>query len=301
MVDKLVDASRQIEQIYWRQFDPAAIPLYNSLAASSDPRDEPLRRYLWINGSRFDLLDEHKPFVGTDSKPPGGALYPKDLTRGGDRGLRQDASAAEGGDLLRADGRRARRPHAEDDPVPRPVQAVAGEGGPRPPRRRGPLRLSVLRELPSPPGESAPDGRLLRERRRLGGPRRSEVRPDPRALRDVPRRPARREGLLRGRRDDSQRRGEREARRLPEVRPRDPGVAAARRRGQADAARAPLPDGSDGHALPRRRPPPRIPGGRRQPPERPEDPREEGQQADLLRQLHERAGQRGDPPACRSG
>ena len=81
MVDKLVDASRQIEQIYWRQFDPAAIPLYNSLAASSDPRDEPLRRYLWINGSRFDLLDEHKPFVGTDSKPPGGALYPKDLTR----------------------------------------------------------------------------------------------------------------------------------------------------------------------------------------------------------------------------
>src|SRR4051794_23446935 len=79
MLDKLVDASRQIEQIYWRQSDPAAIPLYTTLAASSDPRDEALRRYLWINGSRFDLLDEHKPFVGTDSKPPGGALYPKDL------------------------------------------------------------------------------------------------------------------------------------------------------------------------------------------------------------------------------
>ena len=80
-VGKLVEASRQIEQIYWRQCDPEGMRLYVSLVRSSDPKDEALRRYLWINGSRFDLLDENKPFVGTEPMSPGRALYPKDITR----------------------------------------------------------------------------------------------------------------------------------------------------------------------------------------------------------------------------
>jgi hypothetical protein len=40
-----------------------------------------LRRYLWINASRFDLLDNNKPFVGTSPIPPGRAFYPQNLTR----------------------------------------------------------------------------------------------------------------------------------------------------------------------------------------------------------------------------
>jgi hypothetical protein len=40
-----------------------------------------LRRFIYINGSRFDLLDENRPFVGTQPKPAGHALYPPDLTR----------------------------------------------------------------------------------------------------------------------------------------------------------------------------------------------------------------------------
>ena len=55
--------------------------LYISLAGSSDPKDEALRRYVWINGSRFDLLDENRPFVGTEPMAPGRALYPQGLTR----------------------------------------------------------------------------------------------------------------------------------------------------------------------------------------------------------------------------
>src|SRR5579862_9263182 len=49
MVENLVDASRYLEEIYWRQIDPDGLTLYQSLAASNNPQDEALRRYLWIN------------------------------------------------------------------------------------------------------------------------------------------------------------------------------------------------------------------------------------------------------------
>jgi len=81
LIEKLVDASRYLEEIYWRQIDPDGLTLYQSLAASKNPKDEKLRRYLWINASRFDLLDENKPFVGTEPMPPGGGYYPQGLTR----------------------------------------------------------------------------------------------------------------------------------------------------------------------------------------------------------------------------
>ena len=81
MVGKLVDASRYLEEIYWRQIDPDALTLYESLAASKNSRDETLRRYLWINASRFDLLNDNKPFVGTTPMPPGRGFYPQNLTR----------------------------------------------------------------------------------------------------------------------------------------------------------------------------------------------------------------------------
>ena len=81
MIRKLVEACGYLESIYWRQSDPEALQLYQSLAASRSPRDVELRRYLWINASRFDLIDDNKPFVGTDPMPPGHGFYPASLTR----------------------------------------------------------------------------------------------------------------------------------------------------------------------------------------------------------------------------
>jgi hypothetical protein len=81
MIDKLVDASGLLDCIYWRQSDPEGLNLYLSLAGSKDPRDELLRRYLKINGSRFDLIDDEKPFVGTQPMPPGRGFFPEDMTR----------------------------------------------------------------------------------------------------------------------------------------------------------------------------------------------------------------------------
>jgi hypothetical protein len=81
LVQKLVDASRYFEDIYWREIDPPALELYETLGLSTHSKDEALRRFLWINGSRYDRLDEDKPFVGTAPLPPGRAFYPQDLTR----------------------------------------------------------------------------------------------------------------------------------------------------------------------------------------------------------------------------
>jgi hypothetical protein len=81
LVRKLVEACGYLESIYWRQSDPDALTLYQSLAASRNSRDIDLRRYLWINASRYDLIDQDKPFVGSEPLPPGRGYYPANLTR----------------------------------------------------------------------------------------------------------------------------------------------------------------------------------------------------------------------------
>ena len=81
LVHKLVEACSYLESVYWRQSDPEGLSLYQSLAASHNQRDIQLRRYLWINASRFDLIDSNQPFVGTEPIPPGRGFYPAKLTR----------------------------------------------------------------------------------------------------------------------------------------------------------------------------------------------------------------------------
>jgi hypothetical protein len=81
MVEKLVAASRYLEDIYWRQNDPDGLTLYQSLAGSKNAKDQQLRHYLWINGSRFDQIEQNRPFVGVAPMPPGRGFYPEGLTR----------------------------------------------------------------------------------------------------------------------------------------------------------------------------------------------------------------------------
>jgi hypothetical protein len=81
MIDQLVIACRELESMYWRQSDPGALALYNALESDKTPLAQNLRHYLFINGSRFDLVDGNKPFVGTAPMLPGRALYPAGLAR----------------------------------------------------------------------------------------------------------------------------------------------------------------------------------------------------------------------------
>ena len=81
MVYKLVDAAQYLESIYWRQSDPRGLTLYQRLLGCNQVMNQKVRRFLMINGSRYDLLENNKPFVGSDSFPPGRALYPTGITR----------------------------------------------------------------------------------------------------------------------------------------------------------------------------------------------------------------------------
>jgi hypothetical protein len=81
VVDEMIAACRDLENVFWRQNDPANVALYNSLANATDPKLRDARRYLWINGSRYDLLNHNEPFIGSEPMPPGRSLLPKGLSR----------------------------------------------------------------------------------------------------------------------------------------------------------------------------------------------------------------------------
>jgi Peptidase family M49 len=81
LVNRLVEATRLLDELFWEQSDPDGLALYRSLAGSKIPADQALRRLLLINGGRYDLIREYAPFAGAGPRPPGGSLYPADLTR----------------------------------------------------------------------------------------------------------------------------------------------------------------------------------------------------------------------------
>src|SRR4030095_7964307 len=59
MVDQLVIALHQLENIFWRQSDPEGLALYRALANVDSPMARSTRHYLFINGSRWDLVNEN--------------------------------------------------------------------------------------------------------------------------------------------------------------------------------------------------------------------------------------------------
>src|SRR5262249_34350240 len=75
MVQKLVEATRLLDQAFWRQSDVTGYSLFQSTP------DQSLRRLLGIMGGRWDLADDHRPFTGQTPMPPGLEVYPHDLTR----------------------------------------------------------------------------------------------------------------------------------------------------------------------------------------------------------------------------
>ena len=56
MVYKLVAAAQYLDSIYWRQSDPKGLELYKRLLGCNQVMNQKIRRFLVINGSRYDLL-----------------------------------------------------------------------------------------------------------------------------------------------------------------------------------------------------------------------------------------------------
>jgi Peptidase family M49 len=81
VVNELIAACRDLEDIYWRQNNPDDIALYNATAHSSNATLKAFHHYLWINGSRFDQINENEAFYGKEPDPPGRHLFPQGISR----------------------------------------------------------------------------------------------------------------------------------------------------------------------------------------------------------------------------
>ena len=81
LLKKLVAASDEIDQIYWRQVYAKNPELQQHLAQSKDPKDADLLHLFNIMYGPFDRLEQNRPFIGTQPKPLGGGFYPEDMTK----------------------------------------------------------------------------------------------------------------------------------------------------------------------------------------------------------------------------
>jgi hypothetical protein len=77
VVAKLIEASQQIDEIYWRQVSEENPAWRAQLAKQGGPAYD-----LFIaNKGPWDRLKDDEPFVGTAKKPAGAAFYPADITK----------------------------------------------------------------------------------------------------------------------------------------------------------------------------------------------------------------------------
>jgi hypothetical protein len=76
VVARLIDASKLIDEIFWRQVSEENPALREQLSKPSAAFD-----YFVMNKGPWDRLKDDEPFIGTKKKPAGAAFYPEDMTR----------------------------------------------------------------------------------------------------------------------------------------------------------------------------------------------------------------------------
>ncbi|HEX9459687.1 MAG TPA: peptidase [Thermoanaerobaculia bacterium] len=77
VVARLIEASKQIDEIYWRQVSEKNPALRDQLAKQGGAAYD----YFVANKGPWDRLKGDEPFIGTEKKPLGAAFYPPDMTK----------------------------------------------------------------------------------------------------------------------------------------------------------------------------------------------------------------------------
>lgn len=80
-LEKMVEAARALDIIYWKQRSSHGLDLLAKLENSTNPEDKDKLHYLKINYGPFDKSDGDKAFIGKKSMPPGATFYPENLTK----------------------------------------------------------------------------------------------------------------------------------------------------------------------------------------------------------------------------
>jgi len=83
VVAKLIEASKLIDEIFWRQVSEQNPNLRSRLQtqANDSALDRAGYEYFLMNKGPWDRLKRDEPFVGTKAKPAGAAFYPEDITK----------------------------------------------------------------------------------------------------------------------------------------------------------------------------------------------------------------------------
>ena len=83
VVAKLIEASKLIDEIFWRQVSEQNPDLRSRLQtqANDSALDRAGYEYFLMNKGPWDRLKRDEPFVGTKAKPAGAAFYPEDITK----------------------------------------------------------------------------------------------------------------------------------------------------------------------------------------------------------------------------
>ncbi|MBK7994027.1 MAG: Zn-dependent hydrolase [Blastocatellia bacterium] len=80
-LEKMVEAARALDLLYWKQRSKHGLDLLASLEKSNSELEKDQLHYLKINYGPYDKSDGDKAFIGTKSMPSGATFYPEDLTK----------------------------------------------------------------------------------------------------------------------------------------------------------------------------------------------------------------------------
>jgi len=83
VIKLLADAGHLVDEIFWQQTSPSAIPTRDSLKKLNTPEAKQALEFVMINYGPYDRIDNERRYIGQgpEFRPKGGTFYPIDMTK----------------------------------------------------------------------------------------------------------------------------------------------------------------------------------------------------------------------------